>query len=242
MCNRVIRLVLVGLLSLSGCAAPSSRITDYLSGVQPPAGEGGRVPLPLHAGLIVVLPENEAGKVTTPSKDDMEKLAQRVKQELQISPAILIERIFPTVIVAGDGFAKVGLDRLRELTQGTNLTKVIVVVPTSKTAGKIRFTNLQETQLFTRMDAALVDLSNGRVLATEWGEDDYVLGETLYSSDGVFYPRLYYRTFTFAGPFTVVQGNPYKALGEAAFAAAADQLGMKFRGRLSPVEDGGRTL
>ena len=48
------------------------------------------------------------------------------------------------------------------------------------------------------------------------------------------YPRLYYRTFTFAGPFTVVEGDPYKALGEAAFSGAADQLGMKLRQRLDP--------
>jgi hypothetical protein len=232
---RIVLPVLVGLLSLSGCTASSSRITDYLSGVQPPAGELRTVPLPLIAGLVVVLPENEAGKRTTPSNDVIEKLAQRVRKELQISPAIVVERVFPPVIIAGSGLAGMGLDRLRQLTQGTNLTRVIVVVPTSMSASKIRFTNLVETQLFARMDAALVDLSNGRVLATESGEDDYVLGETLYYSDGVFYPRLYYRTFSFSGPFTVVQGDPYKALGEAAFGAAADQLGMKLRVRLNPA-------
>lgn len=234
MYSRIFLAALASLFSLNGCATPSGRVTDYLTGFQPPVGESQTVALPLVAGLIVVLPEEEVGKPTTPSKDIMEKLAGRVRQELQTSPALSIERIFPTVTVVGGALAGVGIDRLRELTQGTSLAKVIVVVPTSQTASKIRFTNLQETQLFTRMDAALIDLATGRVLATGSGEDDYVLGETLYYSDGVGYPRLYYRTFTFGGPFTVVQGDPYKALGEAAFRGAADQLGMKLRARLSP--------
>jgi hypothetical protein len=206
-----------------------------LTGFQLQESELQTVPLPLVAGVIMVLPEKEAGKPTTPSKDTFEKIAARIQRELQVSPVLTIEKIFPTAAVVGGGPAGVGMDRLRELTQGTNLVKVIVVVPTSQTASKIRFTNLQETQLYARMDAALIDLGTGRVLVTQSAEDDYVLGETLYYSDGVGYPRLYYRTFTFGGPFTVVAGDPYQALGEAAFANAADQLGMKLRARLSPA-------
>jgi hypothetical protein len=82
------------------------------------------------------------------------------------------------------------------------------------------------------MDAALVDPASGRILSSDSGQDDYILAQTYYNQFS--YPRLYYRTFTFAGPFTIVEGNPYKALGEAAFSGAADQVGMKFRRLVDP--------
>ena len=72
------------------------------------------------------------------------------------------------------------------------------------------------------------------MLTSESGQDDYVLAQS-YFYNGFSYPRLYYRTFTFAGPFTVVEGNPFKALGEMAFSGAADQLGMKLRRLMDPT-------
>ena len=86
--------------------------------------------------------------------------------------------------------------------------------------------------------AALVDVPTGLVLLTEAGQDDYVMAEALDYVDRISYPRLYYRNFTFGGPFTIVEGDPYKALGEQTFRGAADQLGMKLRQRLSPQKTG----
>ena len=51
----------------------------------------------------------------------------------------------------------------------------------------------------------------------------------------ISYPRLYYRNFTFGGPFIIVEGDPYQALAWEAFKGAADQLGMKLRQRLNPA-------
>ncbi len=223
------------LISLWACAAPSSRITEYLAGVQPLPAETQQLASPLVAGLIVALPEAELAKPTAPSKEALERFAQRVQKELQASPKIVIQRIFPPVTIPGDGSGGLSLDRLRETAQDGTLTKMIVVVASSQTASKLRFFPVLETQLFARMDAALVDLPTGRVLLTEVGQEDHVLAETLYYSGSISYPRLYYRTWTVAGPFTVVDGDPHKALGEEAFKGAADQLGMRLRVRLSPV-------
>jgi hypothetical protein len=85
------------------------------------------------------------------------------------------------------------------------------------------------------MDAALVDVPAGRVLLTEFGQQDYVMADNLDYVDRISFPRLYYRHFTIGGPFTIVKKeDPYQALGWEAFKGAADQLGMKLRQRLSP--------
>jgi hypothetical protein len=221
---------LVVAMAMVGCAGHSSRIGDYLTGFQPPVSRDQAVTLPVTAQLLIVLPENQLSYPTTPSKDVLAKIAFRIQKELQESSRITITHIAPPIIVPATGVGTLSLERVREATQGRGADKVIVVVATSQPARKVHYGTLED-QLFARMDAALVDLSSGTVLATESGQDDYVLAQS-YFFNAFSYPRLYYRTFTFAGPFTVVDGNPYKALGEAAFSGAADQIGMKLRQRL----------
>lgn len=226
---------LVSAFFLSACATPSNCIADYLSGFQAPSASSPQPPRatePIIAGVVLALPETEIGKQTTPSPDTLEKVAGRIQKELQGSSAIVIQRILPPITIPGSGLAGLSLERLRGMAKEEKLTHVVVAVVTSRTASKMRFSTVQETQLYARIDAALVDLSTGRILATESGQDDYVLAETLYYY-GYSYPRIYYRTFTFGGPFTVVEGNPQQALGWASFKGAADQLGMKLRQRLA---------
>jgi hypothetical protein len=222
----------VVVLTLAGCAASSSRIDEYLSGFQATPVQKEALSFPLNVGLLIALPENELSRNTTPSKESLAQMGRRIQKELEESPKIRVERIFPTIIIPAAGLGALSVDRVRDATHGHNMRYILVVVPSSRLARKIHF-SLIEDQLFVRMDAALVDLSTGRVRAVEVGEGDYVLGQSLFYNY-FSYPRLYYRTFTFAGPFTVVEGDPYKALGEAAFEGAADQLGMKLRQKLDP--------
>lgn len=232
--RRLITTLLV-VVGLAGCAIPSSRITEYLSGFPPQTEQPPQVALPLAAGLVVALPEDELGKPTTPSPATLEKVAGRIQKELQESSAITIRRIFPPITMPASGLAGLSLERIRELAREEKLATVLVVVATSRSAGKLRFWPIMENQLYVRMDAALVDVPKGAVLMTEFGQDDYVMADVLDYTARISFPRLYYRNFTFGGPFTVVQGNPYKALGWEAFRGAADQLGMKLRQRLSPA-------
>ena len=222
------------LIVLNGCAADSSRVTEYLSGFPPQPEKPPQVSLPLAVGLVVALPEDELNKPTTPSKDTLEKAAQRIQAELQASLQITVQRIFPALTIPAGGLRSLALERVQALAKEGNLTKMIVVVATSRSAQKLRFWPVMEYQLYVSMDAALVEIPSGRVLMTESGQDDYVMADNLDYVDRISFPRLYYRNFTFGGPFTVVQGDPYKALGEQAFRGAADQLGMRLRARLSP--------
>ncbi len=228
---------LAAVLVLGGCASFSSHITDYLSGFQPPSAFSQQPPQaaqPLVAGLVLALPETEIGKPTTPSPAVLEKAAGRIQKELQQSPRIVIQKIFPPITIPASGLAGLSLERIRDITKETKLTNMVVVVATSRSARKLRFWPIMENQLFVRMDGALVDVSQGRVLMTEFGQDDYVMAEALDYVNRISYPRIYYRTFTFGGPFTIVEGDPYQALGWETFRGAADQIGMKLRQRLSP--------
>ncbi|HZC67922.1 MAG TPA: hypothetical protein VE201_04820 [Nitrospirales bacterium] len=236
-----IRFVVAGLavlLSLWACATPSDRLTEYLSGFQLPSDGAQPVALPLSAGLVVVLPENELGKPTTPSREMLQAVAERLQKEIQMSPNITIQRTFPSITIPANGLHGLSLEQLQSLAREGNLTKMLVVVATSRSANKLRFWPIMENQLYVRMDAALVDVPTGRVLTTESGEDDYVMAEALDYVERISYPRLYYRNFTFGGPFTIVTGDPYKALGEQTFRGAADQLGMKLRHCLDPERTG----
>ena len=232
----VLTVWLAGSLALVGCAGSSSRINDYLTGFKAPLSEAGPVALPLTVGLLIALPENELGNPTTPSKESLTHMGLRIQKELQESSKIRVERIYPTIIIPSAGIHALDPQQLRDVTQGRNSPKLLVVVATSRPARRVYFWRLED-QLFARMDVALVDLSTGQALAADAGQDDYVLSQSTYFN-AFSYPRLYYRTFTFAGPFTVVEGDPYKALGEAAFSGAADQIGMKLRQRLDPAPPG----
>jgi hypothetical protein len=231
---RVIALTLAA--AVAGCAGQSSRIGEYLTGFQTAPSEAQAVSLPLTVGLFIALPENELSYPTTPSKDTLAKIAFRIQKELQESSRITVAHIAPPIIVPATGIGTLSLERVREAMRGRGVDKVIVIVATSQPARKAHY-GILEDQLFARMDAALVDLTTGHVLAADSGQDDYVLAQS-YFFNAFSYPRLYYRTFTFAGPFTVVEGDPYKALGEAAFSGAADQIGMKLRQRLDAQRPG----
>lgn len=228
---------LAALLVVEGCATSSSRVADYLSGFQPLPATSPRPQQPskpLIAGLVLVLPETEVGKPTTPSPAALEQVSGRIQKELQQSSDIVLQRIFPPITIPASGLAGLSLERLRDVTKEGKLSTMIVVVATSSFVSKMRFWPILENQLYVRMDAALVDISAGQVLMTELGQGDYVMAENVDYVDRISYPRLYYRDFTVAGPFTIVTGDPYRALGEQAFRDAADQLGMKLRQRLSP--------
>ena len=238
---RVVVVSLAVLLSLWACATSSNRITEYLSGFQLPPDGAQPVSLPLTAGLVVVLPEDELGKPTTPSREVLQAVAERLQKEIQTSPNLVIQRVFPSITIPARGLHGLNLERLQSLAREASLTRMLVVVATSRSASKLRFWPIRENQLYVRMDAALVEVATGRVLTTESGEDDYVMAEALDYVERISYPRLYYRNFTFGGPFTIVIGDPYKALGEQTFRAAAAQLGMKLRHCLDP-EGAGASL
>ena len=223
------------LVSLAGCAADSRRITEYLSDFPPQPEKPPQVALPLAAGLVVVLPEDELNKPTTPSTGTLEKVAQRIQAELQASPQIAIKRIFPALTIPAGGLRGLALARVQALAKEGDLTKMVVVVATSRSTQKLRFWPVMEYQLYVSMDAALVEVPSGRVLMTESGLDDYVMADVQDYTMRISYPRLYYRNFTFGGPFIIVEGDPYQALGWETFKGAADQLGMKLRQRLSPA-------
>ena len=235
----VVVALLAWLLSLNGCTASASRITDYLTGLQPLPADSQPGTLHVVAGLVVALPEDEFAKPTTPPQQMLERVAARVQKALRESPHLVIQRIFPPITIPAGGKGSLSLERLQGLAKEGNLTAMMVVVPTSQSARKLRFWPIMENQLYVRMDAALVEVTSGRVLMTEFGQDDYVMAESLDYVGRISYPRLYYRNFTFTGPFTVVDGDPQKALGEQAFNGAADQLGMKLRMRLSPEPPAG---
>src|SRR5687768_12037705 len=90
------------LLAPIGCAGSSSRVGDYLTGFQPVDGQVN-LTLPLVVDLLIALPEDELGKPTTPSKEMLQKIAERIQKELQESPNIKVRRIFPTLIVPAGG-------------------------------------------------------------------------------------------------------------------------------------------
>src|SRR2546425_2879888 len=163
------------LLSLWACATSSNRITEYLSGFQPPSDGAQPVALPLNAGLVVVLPEDELSKPTTPSREMLQDVAERLQKEIQTSPNIVIQRVFPSLTIPASGLHGLGLERLQSLAREGSLTRMLVVVATSRSASKLRFWPIRENQLYVRMDAALVEVPTGRVLTTESGEDDYVM-------------------------------------------------------------------
>ncbi len=218
------------LCCVTACSGPSNRIADYLVGFEPHAGQQS-LALPLVVGLVIALPEAELGKTTTPSVQEFEGIAERIKKELEVSPNIKVGRIFPPFIIPAGGIGALSLERLRRTAMDPALPRIVVAVPTSQGARKVYFWRIED-QLFARMDGALVDLGTGQVLAGDGGQDDYILAQSYYDFS---YPRLYYRTFTVAGPFTIVSGDPFKALGNAAFSGAADQIGMKMRQLLDPT-------
>ncbi len=231
----------LAMLGAAGCMAGPDRVMDYLSGIQgvstqPPQSAAVR------AGLVLVLPESESARPTAPPRDVQDRLTDRLQRALPTTRQIEIIQVLPPLNIPGDGQKALSLDRLREAAKPAHLDKLAVVVLTSRAMQRVQPYPLIETQLFARMDLALIDLETGRLLLSEYGEEDYILGQRRDIEHTIGYPRVYYRDITTTGPFTIVEGDPYKALGEIAFRAAADQLVLRLRGRvtLSPDNKGDR--
>lgn len=225
-------MAVLAILGAAGCAAGPEGVMDYLSGIQGAAPQPSQSAV-VRAGLILVLPESELAKPTAPPSDVQDKLAGRLQRALATTQQIEIIQVLPPLHVPGDGRKALSLDRLREAAKPAHLDKLAVVVLTSRAVQRVQPYPLVETQLFARTDLALIDLATGRLLLSEYGEEDYILGQRRDVERTISYPRVYYRDMTTTGPFTVVEGDPDKALGEIAFRAAADQLVLRLRERLT---------
>lgn len=230
----VIGTVLAVMIGSSGCVlAPTSRIGDYLSGISVPPTQTQPLATPIRAGLVLAMPQAELDTPTTPSKTLQEKLMGRIQKEFQGPQLVEIKQVFSPITLPGKGLSALTLERLREMTKGTQLTNLFVVVATSQTAKMVLYYPLFEVQLFVRMDLALVDLATGQVLLTGVGQEDYDMEDRYDGVKDILYPRIFYRTVTrWAGPFELVEGDPYVALGEKAFSGATDQLVMHLREKL----------
>ncbi len=222
------------LIALGGCAT-TSRIGDFLAGMPVPPAPPHQLATPIRAGLVLAMPQVEAQKPTAPSKALQEKLMERIRKEFQDPQGVEIKQILPPITLPGDGVAALTLERLRGMAKEAQLGKVFVVVATSKTAHRVLPYPLFEVQLFVRMDLALVDLTAGQVLLAEAGQEDYDMIDRYDGVKDILYPRIFYRTITkWGGPFKLVDGDPYVALGEETFSRATDQLVMRLRERLHP--------
>lgn len=225
----------LAMLSVAGCAAGPDRVMDYLSGIQDVAPQPSP-PAVVRAGLVLVLPESESAKPTAPPRDVQDKLADRLQRDLATTQQIEITRVLSPIDIPGDGRKALSLDRLREAAKPAQLDKLAVVILTSQSVQRVQPYPLMETQLFAQMDLALIDLATGRLLLSEHGEEDYILGQRRDVERTIGYPRVYYRDITTSGPFTIVEGDPFKALGGIAFEAAANQLVLRLRDRLTPAQ------
>jgi hypothetical protein len=240
MCTKTVLLKITGVLSLitsflliPGCLA-SSRIDEYFVGLT--TGQLQLTNRPLEVGLVLAVPETELKKPTALNLENQTKLIERIAEQLRQATAIEVKKILPTITLPGDGTRTLSLDLLRDIAKPAQVPYLMVVLASSRSAQRVQPYPLIETELFARLDAALVDVTTGRVLLTETGEEDYVLGERRDVARTIGYPRIYYRTQTTTGSFTVVNGDrdPYAELGKTSFTAAADQLVLKLMKKLKP--------
>jgi DNA polymerase III psi subunit len=214
-----------------GCLS-SSRTDEYFVGLTP--GQLELTKRPLEVGLMLAVPEIELQKTTGLNPENQTRLIQHIAEQLRQATAIEVKKVLPTITLPGNGTRSLSLDRLREIAKQAQVPYLIAVVPSSRSAQKVQPYPLIETELFARLDAALIDLPRGRVLLTETGEEYYILGERRDVARTIGYPRIYYRTQTTKGPFTVLDGDldPQVELGKTSFTAAADQLVMRLLNRL----------
>ena len=226
------RVTVLAILSVAGCMAGQDRVMDYLSGIQSASPHPPQA-MAVRGGLVLVLPESELAKPTAPPREAQDKLADRLQHALTTDQKIEITQVLAPINIPGDGRKALSLDRLREAAKLAHPDKLIAVVLTSHSAQRVQEYPLIETQLFARMDLALIDLATGRLLLSEFGEEEYILGQRRDVERTISYPRVYYRDMTTSAPFTIVEGDPYRALGEIAFRAAADQLVLRLHERLS---------
>jgi hypothetical protein len=215
-------MLVIAVSGLTGCSATGLRASDYLAGFSTaPAGPPQKAPIP--AAVVLAIPETEAAKPTALIPVAQKELVERVRTNLH-STKVAISSIASPIVLPGDGKGALTLERLRQIGKETGLQHLLVLIPSSQSAQRVQEYPIIETQLFARMDAVLVDLNASRILLTAAGQEDYILAQRRDVPRTIGYPRVYYRTQTTTGPFTVVEGDPFAELGKIAFTAAADQL------------------
>src|SRR2546428_7026061 len=158
-----IRLVvasIAALLSLWACATSSNGIAEYLSGFQPPSDGAQPVALPLNAGLVVVLPEDELGKPTTPSRDTLQAVAERLQKEIQASPNLIIQQVFPSITIPANGLHGLSLERLKGLARKGNIKQMLVEVGVSSDASKIWLWPIMEHTHYHWTVASLIKVTH----------------------------------------------------------------------------------
>ena len=214
--------LLIAVVGLIGCSVTRSRTSDYLAGFSTaPAGPPRKAPIP--AAVVLAIPETEAAKPTALTPVMQKELVERVRTNLR-DTQLAISSIASPIVLPGDGKGALTPERLRQVGKETGMQHLLVLILSSQSVQRVQEYPIIETELFARMDAALVDLSTGRILLTAAGEEDYILAQRRDVPRTIGYPRIYYRTQTTTGPFTVVEGDPFAELGKIAFTAATDQL------------------
>ena len=214
--------LVIAVVGLTGCSATRSRASDYFAGFSTaPAGPPRKAPI--RAAVVLAIPETEAAKPTALTPVMQKELVERVRTNLR-DTKFVISSIASPIVLSGDGKGALTPERLRQIGKETGLQHILVLIPSSQSAQRVQEYPIIETELFARMDAALVDLTAGRIILTAAGQEDYILAQRRDVARTIGYPRIYYRTQTTTGPFTVVEGDPFAELGKIAFTAAADQL------------------
>ncbi len=212
----------ISVVGTTGCAVPGSRASDYFAGFSTaPAGPPRKAPIPV--AVVLAIPETEAAKPTALTPVMQKELLERVRTNLP-DTKLAISKIASPIVLPGDGKGGLTPERLRQIGKETGLEHLLVLIPSSRSVQRVQEYPIIETQLFAQMDAAVVDLTTGRILLTAAGQEDYILGQRRDVARTIGYPRIYYRTQTTTGPFTVVEGDPFAELGKIAFTAATDQL------------------
>src|SRR5437667_4666613 len=214
--------LVIAVVGLTGCSVTRTGASDYLAGFSTaPAGPPRKAPIP--AAVVLAIPETEAAKPTALTPVMQKELVERVRTNLR-DTQLAISSIASPIVLPGDGKGALTPERLRQIGKETGLQHLLVLIPSSQSEQRVQEYPIIETELFARMDAALVDLTAGRILLTAAGQEDYILAQSRDVARTLGYPRIYYRTQTTTGPFTVVEGDPFAELGKIAFTAAADQL------------------
>jgi len=214
--------LVIAVVGLTGCSVTRTGASDYLAGFSTaPAGPPRKAPIP--AAVVLAIPETEAAKPTALTPVMQKELVERVRANLR-DTQLAISSIASPIVLAGDGKGALTPERLRQVGKETGMQQLLVLIPSSQSAQRVQEYPIIETQLFAQIDAAVVDLTAGRILLTAAGQEDYLLAQRRDVARTISYPRIYYRTQTTTGPFTVVERDPFAELGKIAFTAAADQL------------------
>jgi len=218
----LVMMLVMAVVGITGCSVNGSRASDYLAGFsKAPAGPPRKAPIP--AAVVLAIPETEAAKPTALTPVMQKELVERVRTKL-LDTKLAISAIASPIVLAGDGKGALTPQRLRQIGKETGMQHLLLLIPSSKSVQRVQEYPIIETQLFAQIDAALVDLTTDRILLTGAGQEDYILGQRRDVERTISYPRIYYRTQTTSGPFTVVERDPFAELGKIAFTAATDQL------------------